>query len=184
MSCASTAASIAEVDTACVNAAERATKRQRTNAQRCSNASDQTVVTSADAAHTPAASTGCAAAEQQEQRMPSGGPDGHAEAALDYHEISPALLQPARAEPDRRAMQPGAFYGPPHRSPGRHGGRQTAVELRVQRFLQVINGPERLDERPADSASLISWCSSPAGHQTAHHTQRTLPGVSAAGSGV
>jgi hypothetical protein len=150
VSCACAAAGIAEVDTASLSVAVPEAKRQRTNAQRCSNASDQTVVTSVDAAHTPALGTNDASAEQHEQRTPSGGPQGHADADTYHCDTSPAGIQSARPEPDRCAMQPRAFYGPPHRSSGHHGGRQTAVEMRVQRFLQVMIWWEEVVQRSAD----------------------------------
>ena len=135
MSCTRAAASIAGIDTASLEDVVHDTKRQRTNAQRCSTASDQTVVTSADGIRT---GTNDASAAQHEQRTPRGGFEGHVEAAVVHAETSPAVLQPARPESDRCAMQPRAFYGLPHRSSGQHGGRQTAIELRVHSFLQVV----------------------------------------------
>lgn len=146
MSCACAGASIASIDTASLEVAVCGTKRQRTSAQRCSNASDHTVVTSAGAARTPAAGTADASAERHERRMPSGGLEGYAEADNDDLETSPAVFQSARTHSDRCAMQPRAFYGAPHRSSGQHGGRQTAVELRVQRFLQVKICRQNLSE--------------------------------------
>jgi hypothetical protein len=134
MSSAGNAASIAEVHPAPPLAGRHDSKRQRIGSQRCSNASDVTTFGCADAADTPAA--GEKDAEQQEQQTTSGRVAHHADATVDESRGSPALPS-ARPQGDCRAMQPHAFYGPPHHSPGRYGSRQTAVELRIQRFLQV-----------------------------------------------
>lgn len=123
------------------NAAMREKKRQRTEPQRLSDASDQTCA-SGPTAQTAAegAAAGCETAAktaQQDNQEPVSAPV-HGVRHVDGTDAActAAAQQPASSgagSADRRTQSLRTFYG----STSSRNGRQTAVELRIQRFLQV-----------------------------------------------